>query len=659
MQNDDSVFVYKTITNKSPKKIGKGVKIKQMQQSIEEEFLKRGMGAVKDFKRIYDQVGRSSALQLESEGAKEKLQEEELEDKSKKEVDQKSNKKVPEIKLQKGDDFIDMEESMEYLRKVKFLNFKRKREEGKTDEQIRNELDDDRGLDKEEKILKSILKKAVAPEEGPAEPSGKRGRTVKASELVQDKRKQKDQQFISHNFAMRSGIEVPETQEVAKRRKEKEDQEAREAPWKALMEAEGEDEEKLKNIGGYIPFKDLQDYSRENLVIYKRLSGYMTRWIISAGKVFDKQGFYFIPIRIIGSPMIKRSTIVHSVIYLELMKFPRSAIQGKEFETIWPFLLYLLNNLIRHQFSVIGVTNEKALEEKIVERKQKKAQEDEKKIADEENMDALRKRNKLKNMTPEERKELENLGEEEKEMRRYEEILNFSSEIEYDDAYDIFEDDKPKKKEEKITEEKFEKKEVYPDIKQHDSKNVDASFQQFLVEHTVKLPNTKTNQFKLLKNMQAKNYFELNSTPLENTAIVLLNEERRRYKKLPPLTPLDYNCIDKAASKLNTVLDTLSIVRKINGKALIKRHLKNYFLAEERQKYVAKKLQIVIKRGSLFSPELVMKWKAAIVYPEGFNRRQVMVGKSLGVVEEGEEIEEVDEGEEHSEVCNKLTIDKI
>jgi len=40
-------------------------------------------------------------------------------------------------------------------------------------------------------------------------------------------------------------------------------------------------------------------------------------------------------------------------------------------------------------------------------------------------------------MSSEERKDLSKIGFEENEAKRYEEILNFSSEIEYDDAYDI------------------------------------------------------------------------------------------------------------------------------------------------------------------------------------------------------------------------------
>lgn len=511
MENDESVFVYKTIKNKQPKKIGKGVKLTQLHHDLEQEFLKRGMGAMSDFKKIY--------AQIESEEAKQKILEEEKEEHKRSEsveedhkqplLQTDSQKKVPDIKLLKGDDFIEDHETLEYLRKVRFLNVKKKKAEGKTDEQIEAELETDYHLNDEQKMLKSILKKSASTQqEEPIESSGRRGRKVKASELAQDKRKGQEGSLISSNIAMRSGLEMPETQDAKQRRLEKEEREAKDAPWKALMAAEGEDDEKLREVGGYMEFKEFQEYSRENIVIYKRISNFMVRWIVSVGKVFDKHGYYFIPIRIIGSPMHKRSTIVYSIIYLELMKFPRSGIVGKDFETIWPFLLYLLNNWIRHQFNVMGFTNSKQLEEKIIERKQRKLTEmqDGKTIEEkqkEEKNEALRKRNQIKKLAIDQRKDYDELGFEEKEVKKYEEILNFSSEIEYDDAYDIFEDDNRSRKTnfnntKTDNGEKKTMKEVYPDVNvMKESGN--EPFQQFLAEHTVKLPDTNTNQFKLLK----------------------------------------------------------------------------------------------------------------------------------------------------------------
>lgn len=440
MEKDESVFVYKTIKNKQPKKIGKGVKVQQIRNNLEQEFLARGMGALSDFNKIYAQV--------ESAGAKEKLIEERKEEEKvveeheedHKQPEESTGPKVPEIKLKQGDGFIEDQETIEYLRKVRFLKNVQKKQEGKD---APDEDPEDIYLNSEQKMLKSILKKSSSGgiQEENLEPVGKRGRRVKASEIIQGKRKAQEGSLISGNIALRSGIDIPETQEAKQRREEKEEKEAKETPWKALMETENAEQQQIEK-GGYIPFKEFQEYSRENIVIYKRIGNYMVRWIVTAGKVFDKHGHYFIPIRIVGVPMHQRSTVVYSIIYLEMMKFPRSAIAGKEFESIWPFLLYLLNNWIRHQFTVMGFTSSKDLEQKILERKRIKHKETlegktMEEMKEEDKKETIRKRNEFKRMSSEQRKHMQQLGLEEQEAERYEEILNFSSEIEYDDDYDI------------------------------------------------------------------------------------------------------------------------------------------------------------------------------------------------------------------------------
>ena len=44
---------------------------------------------------------------------------------------------------------------------------------------------------------------------------------------------------------------------------------------------------------------------------------------------------------------------------------------------------------------------------------------------------------------------------------------------------------------------------------------------------------------------------------LAKLSIAIMNEERRKQKKLPPLSVVDYNCMDRAAIKIRMVLDTL------------------------------------------------------------------------------------------------------
>ena len=52
-----------------------------------------------------------------------------------------------------------------------------------------------------------------------------------------------------------------------------------------------------------------------------------------------------------------------------------------------------------------------------------------------------------------------------------------------------------------------------------------------------------------------------------------MNEHRRKKRKLPPLTAIDYNCMDRASLKLKLVLDTLAVERQISGQALKPRNL--------------------------------------------------------------------------------------
>ena len=56
----------------------------------------------------------------------------------------------------------------------------------------------------------------------------------------------------------------------------------------------------------------------------------------------------FIPVKIIGKPLKARSTITSYTMNLELVQIPREATTKYEFETIWPYILYLFNNWVKH-----------------------------------------------------------------------------------------------------------------------------------------------------------------------------------------------------------------------------------------------------------------------------------------------------------------------
>ena len=73
------------------------------------------------------------------------------------------------------------------------------------------------------------------------------------------------------------------------------------------------------------------------------------KWTIFAGSVFVyKDEKMFLPVKIIGKPLKSRSTIVLYTMNLEMMEIRKSQLQDYEFETIWPIILYLFNNWVKH-----------------------------------------------------------------------------------------------------------------------------------------------------------------------------------------------------------------------------------------------------------------------------------------------------------------------
>lgn len=102
-------------------------------------------------------------------------------------------------------------------------------------------------------------------------------------------------------------------------------------------------------------------------------------------------------------------------------------------------------------------------------------------------------------------------------------------------------------------------------------------------------------------------------------------------------------------------------MRKINGKAIVKRNIKEYSLELERYQKKREDFEFLIKVPSAFSSELVLAHKAAHVYPDKFNRDQMMVQKSLKTPGlEDIKIDEADESAEQSEKeTNKVKVEEV
>jgi len=111
-------------------------------------------------------------------------------------------------------------------------------------------------------------------------------------------------------------------------------------------------------------------------------------------------------------------------------------------------------------------------------------------------------------------------------------------------------------------------KNIQLNIRNHDK------FKEFVASQYIMMPNKDSSSFKLICALQESIYHLLQKKGgLASMSIAMMNEERRKKKHLPPLQIVDYNCMDRAATKLRMVLDCLQVSRRMSGMALLPRNL--------------------------------------------------------------------------------------
>lgn len=115
--------------------------------------------------------------------------------------------------------------------------------------------------------------------------------------------------------------------------------------------------------------------------------------------------------------------------------------------------------------------------------------------------------------------------------------------------------------------------------------------------------------------------------------LALMNEERRKRKGLPPLSIIDYNCIDRAAFKIRTILECLFMRRQINGFCLVPRDVKESLLVKEWQVRKQKNLQLGSKI-ELLSMDLLKSWGKHIKYENQYNQNAVSVQESMKKIQD-------------------------
>jgi hypothetical protein len=85
----------------------------------------------------------------------------------------------------------------------------------------------------------------------------------------------------------------------------------------------------------------------------------MLRWTVRAGEAFKRRGKkglkYFMPITLLGQ-VLGSNLLVHYKMNLELIKISDSIenhLENFKFETIWPFILYLFNYWVKNQATLM------------------------------------------------------------------------------------------------------------------------------------------------------------------------------------------------------------------------------------------------------------------------------------------------------------------
>lgn len=114
---------------------------------------------------------------------------------------------------------------------------------------------------------------------------------------------------------------------------------------------------------GSIPLMMYQEFSREAIVFVKGINQRLVRWVVQAGIPFQKDKKIFIPVNIFGEPLRSLNLLVRYQMNLELFRISSDYFQNNThtFETIWPFILYLFNNWVRHQVQMMSLSDSRPL----------------------------------------------------------------------------------------------------------------------------------------------------------------------------------------------------------------------------------------------------------------------------------------------------------
>lgn len=106
--------------------------------------------------------------------------------------------------------------------------------------------------------------------------------------------------------------------------------------------------------------------------------------------------------------------------------------------------------------------------------------------------------------------------------------------------------------------------------------------------------------------------------------MAFMNEERRRRLGLPPLTAIDYNCIERAATKVKLIVDCLMLSRRMSSYAVVPKDVALTQMMKQQEKRRMRHHTNGTKLNKL-SPLILQQWGVHVEVEPEFNPESAQV----------------------------------
>jgi len=185
-----------------------------------------------------------------------------------------------------------------------------------------------------------------------------------------------------------------------------------------------------------------------------------------------------------------------------------------------------------------------------------------------------------------------------------------------------------------------------------------VNIKDFINEQYLYLPTNRQSQaYQLLRALQSAPYAEAekNGGPTKKN-MAFMNEERRKRLGLPPLTQIDYNCLERAALKLKLVIDCLMLSRRMSGFSVVPKDVVVTQMFKQQERRREWHVLNAVKTNKL-SRSLLREWGQHVVLETAFNPESAQVQQSVAKIKAFQQnslmMEQV-EGESPQQVAAKV-----